>query len=236
MASQHFEIIPTWDGQSSTLDAYEQRVKVYAMSTEKPKKYLCGPRLLARFDPDSHPFRIITEKLSGEKLTAEDGSGGKAIASALRTQLGPTSMQEAARLFLRLLKLNDIRRLSGESMKKWTTRFNLSLRKVGAALHAACTEIPIEGFLHPMIQGIPLRDQRPDSERVRFGPRHLRKDGSRRREDRQLLARQRPDHGIMRSMVGRRHRGPRSFPTSRADPLRHRDVHPVRVGAHRRSL
>ena len=151
MASQHFEVTPSWDGQSSTFDAYEQCVKVYVMSTEKAKKYLCGPRLLARFDPDSDPFRIITEKLSDEHLTAEDGSGGQSIVIAFRTQLGPKSMQAAVRLFLRLLNLNDIRRLNGESMKKWTTRFNLCLRNAGAALHAACAEIPAEGFLHPMI-------------------------------------------------------------------------------------
>ena len=73
-------------------------------------------------------------------------------------QLGPKSMQQAVSLFLQFLKLNDIRRLNGESMKKWTTRFNLSLRKVGTALHAACSEIPANGFLHPMIQDILLAE------------------------------------------------------------------------------
>ena len=67
-------------------------------------------------------------------------------------------MQQAVSLLLQLLKLNDIRRLNGESMKKWTTRFALSLKKVGAALHAACSEIPATGFLHPMIQGILLAE------------------------------------------------------------------------------
>ena len=68
-------------------------------------------------DPDSDAFRIITKKLSDEQITAEDGSGGQSIVTAFRTQLGPKNMQETARLVLRLLKLNDIRRLSGESMK-----------------------------------------------------------------------------------------------------------------------
>ena len=128
MASQNFEIVPSWDGHSSSLDAYEERVKLYIMSTKKDEKSLCGPRLLARFEPDSDALRIVREKLSDEQPTAEDGSGGNAIITALRTQLGPKSMQEVVRLFLQLIKLNDIRRLSGESMKKWTTRFNLSLR------------------------------------------------------------------------------------------------------------
>ena len=43
-------------------------------------------------------------------------------------------------------------------MKTWTKRFQLSLRKVGTALHAACTDIPADGFLHPMIQGIILAE------------------------------------------------------------------------------
>ena len=88
------------------------------MLTEKANKYLCGPRLFARFEPDSDPFRIITEKLVDEQLTAEDGSGSQSMGLAFRTQLGSKSMQETVRLFLRLIKLNDVRRLIGESMKK----------------------------------------------------------------------------------------------------------------------
>jgi hypothetical protein len=153
-----FEVVPSWDGTTATLDAYEERVKLYIMSTKRDEKCLCGPRLLARFQPESDSFRIVRETLTDAQLTAEDGSGGTAIVAALRVQLGPKSMQQAVSLFLQLLKLNDIRRLNGESMKKWTTRFSLSLRKVGAALHAACSEIPANGFLHPMIQGILLAE------------------------------------------------------------------------------
>ena len=158
MASQQLEIIPCWDGQSSTLDAYEQRVWMYMLSTEKTKRYLCGVRLLARFDPESDVYRIISEKPSEGPFMAVDGTGGKAIIAVLRAQLGPKSMQEAVRLFSQLLKLNDLRRVQGESMKKRTTRFNLSLRRIGPALHAACAEIPTETFLHPMIQGILLAE------------------------------------------------------------------------------
>ena len=158
-----FEVVPSWDGTTATLDAYEERVKLYIMSTKRDEKCLCGPRLLARFQPESDSFRIVRETLTDAQLTAEDGSGGTAIVAALRVQLGPKSMQQTVRLFLQLLKLNDIRRFNGESMKKWTTRFQLSLRKVGAALHAACSEIPANSFpansfLHPMIQGILLAE------------------------------------------------------------------------------
>ena len=84
-------------------------------------------------EPESDAFRIVHEKLSDDQLVAEDGSGGKAIVIALRTSLGPKNMQEAVKIFLQMLKLDGRRRLQGESMKKWTTRFTLSLRKVGTA-------------------------------------------------------------------------------------------------------
>ena len=93
-------------------------------------------------------FRLVRGKLTDEQLSADDGSGAKAIIIALRSSLGPNSMQEAVKLFLHLLKLDGLRRLHGESMTKWTTRFQLSLRKVGTALHAACKDIPADGFLH----------------------------------------------------------------------------------------
>mgnify|MGYP002807585969 CR=1 FL=1 len=111
---------PMLGGTTATLDAYEERVKLYVMSTKKDEKSLCGPRLLARFQPESDSFRIVREALTDVQLTAENGSGGLAIVAALRLQLGPKSMQQAVSLFLQLLKLNDIRRLNGESMKKWT--------------------------------------------------------------------------------------------------------------------
>ena len=79
MASQQSEIIPSWDGQSSTLDAYEQRVRMYVLSTEKTEIYLCGVRLLALFDPESDIYRILNAGLAEEKLMSEDGSGGRAI-------------------------------------------------------------------------------------------------------------------------------------------------------------
>ena len=95
-----FDIVPHWDGHTATLDAYEERVKLYVMSTKKDEKCLCGPRLLSRFQPESDAFRIVREQLTDEQLTAEDGSGGKAIVLALRMQLGPKSMQQAVSLFL----------------------------------------------------------------------------------------------------------------------------------------
>ena len=73
MATQQMDIIPSWDGQSSTLDAYEQRVRMYVLSTEKTKRYLCGVRLLARFDPESDIYRILNAGLTEDKLMRKMG-------------------------------------------------------------------------------------------------------------------------------------------------------------------
>ena len=77
-----FDVAPHWDGHTATLDAYEERVKLYIMSTKRDEKCLCGPRLLARFEPESDAFRIVREQLTDAQLTAEDGSGGTAIIAA----------------------------------------------------------------------------------------------------------------------------------------------------------
>ena len=46
-----------------------------------------------------------------------------------------------------------MRRQSGESMRKWTSRFEAFIKKTGKALHQADAEIDEATFLHPLIQG-----------------------------------------------------------------------------------
>ena len=53
------DYVPTWDGSSATLDAYEERSKMYVLGTKKDERYLCAPRLLAKFDPDGDQYRTI---------------------------------------------------------------------------------------------------------------------------------------------------------------------------------
>ena len=52
--------------------------------------------------------------------------------------------------------LRDMRRQPGESMRKWTSRFEAFIKKTGKALHQADAEIDETTFLHPLIQGILL--------------------------------------------------------------------------------
>ena len=41
---------------------------MYVLSTEKTKRYLCGVRLFARFDPESDIYRILNAGLAEDKL------------------------------------------------------------------------------------------------------------------------------------------------------------------------
>ena len=49
-----------------------------------------------------------------------------------------------------------MRRQPGESVRKWTSRFEAFIKKTGKALNQAHAEIDETTFLHPLIQGIPL--------------------------------------------------------------------------------
>ena len=76
--------------------------------------------------------------------------------AALRRALGARPIQEAVRLFRQLMGLRDMRRQPGESMRKWTSRFEAFIKKTGKALHQADAEIDESNFVHPLIQGILL--------------------------------------------------------------------------------
>ena len=88
------------------------------------------------------------------QLAAEGGA--TLVIAALRRALGARPIQEAVRLFRQLMGLRDMRRQPGESMRKWTSRFEAFIKKTGKALHQADAEIDETTFLHPLIQGILL--------------------------------------------------------------------------------
>ena len=147
-------VVPKWNEEPSTLDAFEERVILYVLVTKKEERYLCGPRLLAQMDPERQPNKVVKSAVSTTQLAAE-GEATLVIA-ALRRALGARPIQEAVRLFRQLMGLRDMRRQPGESMRKWTSRFEAFIKKTGKALHQADAEIDESNFLHPLIQGILL--------------------------------------------------------------------------------
>ena len=74
------------------------------------------------------------------------------VIATLRRALGARPIQEAVRLVRQLMGLRDMRRQPGESMRKWTSRFEAFIKKTGKALHQADAEIDETTFLHPLIQ------------------------------------------------------------------------------------
>ena len=58
-------------------------------STEKEERYLCGPRLLSKFDPEGDTFRYVRDNLAGDQLEAPGGSGAMMIVKAIRLSVGP---------------------------------------------------------------------------------------------------------------------------------------------------
>ena len=147
-------VVPKWNEEQSTLDPFEERVILYVLVTKKEERYLCGPRLLAQMDRERQPCKVVKSAVTTTQLAAEGGA--TLVIAALRHALGARPIQEAIRLFRQLMGLRDMRRQPGESMRKWTSRFEAFIKKTGKALHQADAEIDETTFLHPLIQGILL--------------------------------------------------------------------------------
>ena len=143
-------VVPKWNEEPSTLDAFEERVILYVLGTKKEERYRCGPRLLAQMDPERQPYKVVKSAVTTTPLAAEGGA--TLVIAALRRALGARPIQEAVRLFRQLMGLRDMRRQPGESMRKWTSRFEAFIKKTGKALHQADAEIDESTFLHLLIQ------------------------------------------------------------------------------------
>ena len=62
-------------------------------------------------------------QISCDDNTAGCRGGATLVIAALRRALGARPIQKTVRLFRQLMGLRDMRRQSGESMRKWTSRF-----------------------------------------------------------------------------------------------------------------
>ena len=73
--------------------------------------------------------KVVKSAVTTTQLAAEGGA--TLVIAALRRALGARPNQEAVRLFRQLMGLRDMRRQSGESMRKWTSRLRLSSGRQG---------------------------------------------------------------------------------------------------------
>ena len=78
-------MVPKWNEEPSTLDAFEEGVLLYVMGTKKEERYLCGPRLLAQMDPERQPSKVVKSAVTTVQLAAEGGA--TLVVAALRRSL-----------------------------------------------------------------------------------------------------------------------------------------------------
>ena len=61
---ESYSFIPRWNEEVATLEAFEQRVKLFVSSTKKAERYLCGPRLLSTLHQEGDTFRYVRDNLT----------------------------------------------------------------------------------------------------------------------------------------------------------------------------
>eukprot|EP00959_Pyramimonas_sp_CCMP1952_P455191 9471176-Pyramimonas_sp.AAC.1 len=131
--------IPVWNGEASTLESFEEKVKLWVLGTKKDDRIYLGPRLVQAMDEDSQQW-FEAKKVSLDDLVTEDGA--EKVVEALKGVRGTVTMQEAVSKWREFMR--GVHRHPGEGPKRWVSRFDIHLSKIGKALHAVCDEIPAQ--------------------------------------------------------------------------------------------
>ncbi|CAK0814933.1 unnamed protein product, partial [Prorocentrum cordatum] len=145
--------IPVWNGEASTLESFEEKVKLWVLGTKKDDRIYLGPRLVQAMDEDSQQW-FEAKKVSLDDLVKEGGA--EKVVEALKGVRGTVTMQEAVSKWREFMR--GVYRHPGEGPKRWVSRFDIHLSKIGKALHAVCDEIPAQGSMHEFILGLILLD------------------------------------------------------------------------------
>ena len=99
---------PVWDERPESLETFEQKAKLFKMSTKKEDRYLMAPKMLAAMPDDSRQFRNCVT-IEDSVLSNPDGSGVDAILLRLRAKGGPRTVQGAAKLLKDLMNNKFLR-------------------------------------------------------------------------------------------------------------------------------
>eukprot|EP00959_Pyramimonas_sp_CCMP1952_P308171 6449606-Pyramimonas_sp.AAC.1 len=84
--------IPVWNGEASTLESFEEKVKLWVLGTKKEDRVYLGPRLAQAMDEDSQQWHEA-KKVTLDDLVKEDGA--ERVVNALKGVRGTVTMQEA---------------------------------------------------------------------------------------------------------------------------------------------
>ena len=135
------------------MESFEEKVKLWVLGTKVEDRVYLGPRLLQAMDEDSQQWHEA-RKVSLEDLVKDDGA--QRVVASLKGIRGTVTMQEAVSKWREFMK--GVYRNPGEGPKRWVSRFDIHLSKIGKALHAVCDDIPATGFMHEFILGLILLD------------------------------------------------------------------------------
>ena len=84
---QRHSFSPRWNEEAATLEAFEQRAKLFVSSTKQEEKYLRRPRLLSTFDPEGDTFRYVRDNLTDLQLETADGLGAQMLVKTIHLSL-----------------------------------------------------------------------------------------------------------------------------------------------------
>ena len=107
--------VPSWDGNATTFQAYEEQVLVWEQGVKYENRYLCGPRLAAELTGAAR--RMIV----GKSPTWVSFNGGVAVfLGHLRQGLGRPQIPEATEYLNKYFRSS--RRRMGEGINEYITR------------------------------------------------------------------------------------------------------------------
>ena len=107
--------VPSWDGNATTFQAYEEQVLVWEQGVKYENRYLCGPRLAAELTGAAQ--RMIV----GKSPTWVSFNGGVAVfLDHLRQGLGKPQIPEATEYLNKYFRSS--RRRMGEGINEYITR------------------------------------------------------------------------------------------------------------------
>ena len=109
--------VPSWDGNPTSYQEYEESALLWEQSVAMQKRYLCGPRLAAELTGAAK--RLVAGR-HPEWLSHNDGV--RRLTEHLRTSLGKPLLSELTEQLSRFFK--GSRRRSGESINDYITRKN----------------------------------------------------------------------------------------------------------------
>ena len=90
---------PRWDGDSSTVDVWIERVRLFTLSTKEDERVLLGPQLIRSMQPGSRQYLAAMEVPADQQTTKE---GAITVAQHVKNKLSETTLADGCTELARL--------------------------------------------------------------------------------------------------------------------------------------